>query len=49
MLYVHVAEAHARAWPQTAHDAAHGEIDPDTRIIAMLAALSWQPRGSGDE
>ena len=45
MLYVHVAEAHAREWPETVHDAAHGEIDPDKRIIAMLAARS-RSRGS---
>ncbi|MFT3695812.1 MAG: site-specific integrase [Kofleriaceae bacterium] len=38
MLYVHVAEAHARAWPAAVHLAAAREIDPDKRILAMLAA-----------
>jgi hypothetical protein len=28
MLYVHVAESHAREWPETVHAAAT-EIDPD--------------------
>jgi len=40
MLYVHVAEAHARAWPDAVAQAASGEIDPDKRIISMLAARS---------
>lgn len=38
MLYVHVAESHAREWPEPVHDAAKSEIDPDKRILAMLAA-----------
>ncbi len=38
MLYVHVAEAHAREWPDPVHEAARVEIDPDRRIIAMLGA-----------
>ena len=40
MLYVHVAEAHARSWPEAVQQAASGEIDPDKRIISMLAARS---------
>jgi hypothetical protein len=44
MLYVHIAEAHAREWPESVHEAARSEIDPDKRIIAMLAARS---RGRG--
>ncbi len=44
MLYVHIAEAHAREWPETVHEAARSEIDPDKRIVAMLAARS---RGRG--
>ena len=38
MLYVHVAEAHAREWPELLHEAALSEIDPDRRIVAMLGA-----------
>ncbi|HTR54297.1 MAG TPA: site-specific integrase [Kofleriaceae bacterium] len=38
MLYVHVAEAHAREWPEPVHEAAQSEIDPDKRILAMLGA-----------
>jgi integrase len=36
MLYVHVAESHAREWPDVVHEAARTEIDPDKRIVAML-------------
>ena len=46
MLYVHIAEAHAREWPESVHEAAHSEIDPDKRIVAMLAARSHSARGS---
>ncbi len=42
MLYVHVAEAHARELPEAVREAAAGEADPDKRIIAMLGA-----RGKG--
>jgi len=42
MLYFHIAEAHAREWPESV--AARSEIDPDKRIVAMLAARS---RGRG--
>jgi len=35
---VHVAEAHAREWPELLHEAALSEIDPDRRIVAMLGA-----------
>jgi integrase len=45
MLYVHVAEAHAREWPETVQNAARSEMDPDKRIIAMLAAR-FSRRGS---
>ncbi|HEX4450308.1 MAG TPA: tyrosine-type recombinase/integrase [Kofleriaceae bacterium] len=38
MIYVHVAEAHARDWPEVVHEASRSEIDPDRRIIAMLGA-----------
>jgi hypothetical protein len=36
MLYVHVAEAHARELPDHIREAAQRELDPDKRIIAML-------------
>lgn len=38
MLYVHVAEAHARELPDCVREAAQNEIDPDRRIVAMLGA-----------
>lgn len=38
MLYVHVAEAHARELPEPVHEAAQTEVDPDRRIVAMLGA-----------
>jgi integrase len=38
MLYVHVAEAHAREWPEPVHEAAQTEVDSDRRIVAMLGA-----------
>jgi integrase len=38
MLYVHVAESHAREWPETVHAAASTEIELDRRIVAMLGA-----------
>lgn len=38
MLYVHVAENHARELPDHIRDAARGEEDPDRRILAMLGA-----------
>lgn len=38
MLYVHVAEAHAREWPGPVQEAARREMDPDKRIVAMLGA-----------
>lgn len=49
MLYVHVAEAHAREWPEPVQEAACREIDPDKRIVAMLgarAAATNEVRGS---
>ena len=42
MLYVHVAEAHARELPEPVRDAGLGELDADRRILKMLGA-----RGSG--
>jgi hypothetical protein len=38
MLYVHVAENHRREIPESILAAAQGEIDPDRRILKMLAA-----------
>ena len=38
MIYVHMAENHRREIPQGILEAAHGEIDPDRRILAMLGA-----------
>jgi integrase len=38
MLYVHVAETHARELPEKIRDAAIGEADPDARIVKMLGA-----------
>lgn len=43
MLYVHVAESHAREWPDSVQEAAACELDPDRRILAMLGARA---RGS---
>ncbi|HTR50892.1 MAG TPA: hypothetical protein VMJ10_09315, partial [Kofleriaceae bacterium] len=45
MLYVHVAESHAREWPDPVKEAASRELDPDKRILAMLGA---RVRGSHD-
>ena len=42
MIYVHVAETHRRDLPESIVSAASGELDPDHRILKMLAA-----RGSG--
>ena len=42
MIYVHVAETHRRDLPEPIASAASGELDPDRRILKMLAA-----RGSG--
>jgi hypothetical protein len=38
MLYVHVAEAHHREWPEVIRQAAASEADPDARVIKMLGA-----------
>jgi integrase len=38
MLYVHVAQAHARPIPPELLLAADGELDPDRRVIKMLGA-----------
>jgi hypothetical protein len=48
MLYVHVAETHARELPEKIRDAAIGEAVPDARILRMLGAvahLCHRPRG----
>jgi len=42
MIYVHVAENHRREIPEAIVEVASGELDPDRRILKMLAA-----RGSG--
>jgi hypothetical protein len=38
LLYVHVAEAHARELPEIVRQAGNGVADPDARILAMLGA-----------
>jgi hypothetical protein len=38
MLYVHVAENHRRDIPEDIVSAAHGETDPDRRVLRMLGA-----------
>ena len=38
MLYVHVAEAHARELPKEIRAAAIAAADPDARILRMLGA-----------
>ncbi len=38
MLYVHVAEAHARELPEIVRAAGEGIADADKRVIAMLGA-----------
>lgn len=38
LLYVHLAEAHARPLPPQMIEAAAGETDPDRRVLAMLSA-----------
>jgi hypothetical protein len=48
MLYVHVAETHARELPQEIRDAAIGDADPDARIVRMLGARgTFVPRSEG--
>ena len=47
MLYVHVAEAHAREWPEPVQKAASRETDPDKRILAMLGARGSHVAASG--
>jgi hypothetical protein len=38
MLYVHVAEAHARELPEHVRETALSAADPDARVVAMLGA-----------
>jgi hypothetical protein len=48
MLYVHVADVHARELPAEIRDAAIGEADPDARIVRMLGARGTSvPRNEG--
>jgi integrase len=52
MLYVHVAEAHARELPEPVQEAARSEADPDRRIVAMLGARGKtvaKPSGTENE
>jgi len=42
MIYVHVAETHRRDLPDSIVAAASGELDPDRRILKMLAARGSQ-------
>lgn len=46
MLYVHVATDHVREVPSLIREAAHGENDPDIRIVAMLGARLRVPFGT---
>jgi site-specific recombinase XerD len=48
MLYVHVADVHARELPAEIRNAAIGEADPDARIVRMLGARGTSvPRNEG--
>jgi integrase len=48
MLYVRLADDHARELPAEILDAAIGEVDPDARIIRMLGARgTFVPRNRG--
>ena len=42
MIYVHVAENHRREIPEAIVEVASGELDPDRRILKMLAARGSQ-------
>jgi integrase len=49
MLYVHVAEQHRRAIPESVLRIGAAELDPDQRVLAMLGArgaVSWQQRAN---
>jgi hypothetical protein len=41
MLYVHVAEAHARKLPEHIREAALRAVDPDARWVAMLGSCGF--------
>jgi hypothetical protein len=43
MIYVHVAENHRREIPEVVVAAAATELDPDRRILKMLAACGSPP------
>ncbi len=50
MLYIHVAEAHARDLPDPVREAGQGEPDPDRRVMRMIGARAaltpgWDARG----
>jgi len=51
--YVHVAEVHRRDLPQEILAEAHGELEPDRRIIKLLGARrlarARQPDGNGEQ
>lgn len=52
MLYVHVAEQHRRAIPETVLVSGAREMVPDQRILSMLGArprVAWQPRGNAEK
>lgn len=46
MRYVHLAETHRRPLPTALVEAALGELDPDRRVLVMLAKRG-QPVGRG--
>jgi len=47
MLYVHVAEAHARELPEAIRVAGMSETDPDRRVLKMLGARGSQVAAAG--
>jgi hypothetical protein len=49
MLYVDVAEDHRRDIPADIVSAAHGEMEPDRRVLRMLGARGSHVAASGAE
>ena len=49
MLYVHVAEAHARELPEAIRVAGMSETDPDRRILKMLGARGSHVAAAGND
>jgi integrase len=47
MLYVHVAENHRRDIPESVIDAGAKEVDPDRRVLGMLAARASHTQADG--